>query len=117
MTKDYVQMAKDVSSGIAAVRQGAPEPLKAFGALGAAATAAGALGTKTKELMAVAIGIAVHCDGCIAYHAKLAIRNGATKEEFLETIALAVYMGGGPSAVYGAEALRAYEQIAAASAG
>jgi AhpD family alkylhydroperoxidase len=59
--------------------------------------------------MALAIGIAVHCDGCVAYHTKMAHQHGATREEVAETVALAVYMGGGPAAVYGGGALRAYE--------
>jgi AhpD family alkylhydroperoxidase len=71
-----------------------------------------ALDTKTKELMALAIGITSHCDGCVAFHTKMAHQNGASREEIAETVALAVYMGGGPAAVFGADALRAYDQFA-----
>jgi len=85
--------------------------MKAFGALSTAATASKAIDTKMKELMALAIGIAVHCDGCVAYHTKMARQHGASREEVAETVALAVYMGGGPAAVYGADALRAYDQF------
>ena len=67
--------------------------------------------------MALAIGIAVHCDGCVAYHTRAAHRHGATRDEVAETVALALYMGGGPAAVYGADALRAYDQFATAKAG
>lgn len=115
MSKDFVQIANDVMSGIGALHHGTPDAMKAFAALSTAATAAGALDTKTKELMALAIGIAVHCDGCVAYHTKIAQQRGATRQEVLETVALAIYMGGGPAAVYGADALRAYEQLAAHS--
>jgi AhpD family alkylhydroperoxidase len=93
------------------LRQGAPDAMKAFGALSTAATATNAIDTKTKELMALAIGIAVHCDGCVAYHTKMAHQHGATRAEVAETVALAVYMGGGPAAVYGGDALRAYDQF------
>jgi AhpD family alkylhydroperoxidase len=82
--------------------------------LSTAATASKTIETKTKELMALAIGIAVHCDGCVAYHTKMAHQHGATREEVAETVALAIYMGGGPAAVYGADALRAYDQLSAA---
>ena len=67
--------------------------------------------SKTKELIALAIGIAARCDGCLAFHAKAAAKYGATREEILETIAVAVYMGGGPSMIYGAEALEAFDQL------
>lgn len=111
MSKDFAQIANDVIIGVGLLRQGAPDTMKAFGALSTAATAAKAIDTKTKELMALAIGIAVHCDGCVAYHTKMAHQHGATREELAETVALAVYMGGGPAAVYGGDALRAYDQF------
>jgi AhpD family alkylhydroperoxidase len=114
MSNDFEQIANDVMAGIGLLRQGAPDTIKAFGALSTAATASKTIDTKTKELMALAIGIAVHCDGCVAYHAKMAQQHGATREEVAETVALAIYMGGGPAAVYGADALRAYDQLSAA---
>ena len=112
MTKNHIELANDVSTGVRLLREALPEPMKAFGGLASAATAANALDTKTKELMAVAIGIAIQCDGCVAIHTKLARKHGASREELAETIAMAIYMGGGPASVYGAEALRAYDQFA-----
>jgi AhpD family alkylhydroperoxidase len=111
VSKDFAQIANDVITGVGLLRQGAPDTMKAFGALSTAATASKAIDTKTKELMALAIGIAVHCDGCVAYHTKMAHQHGASREEIAETVALAVYMGGGPAAVYGGDALRAYDQF------
>jgi len=111
MSKDFVQVADEVTSGIGLLRQGSPDAIKGFGALSMAATASKTIDTKTKELMALAIGIAVHCDGCVAYHTKMAHQHGATRDEVAETIALAVYMGGGPAVVYGADALRAFDQF------
>ncbi len=99
---------------MAETRRGIPEVGKAFQQLAAAATAEGALDTKTKELIALAIGITARCDGCVAFHAGAAVRHGANREEVLETIGMAIYMGGGPSLVYGARALEAYEPFAEA---
>ena len=75
MSKDYSQIANDVMTGVELLRQGAPT-IKAFAALSTAATTPNAIDTKTKELMALAIGIAVHCDGCVAYHTKMAHQHG-----------------------------------------
>jgi AhpD family alkylhydroperoxidase len=111
MSKDFIQIAEDVVAGVGALRQGAPDAMKAFASLATAATATHSIDTKTKELMALAIGIAVHCDGCVAYHTKMAQQHGATRQEVLETVSLAIYMGGGPAAVYGADAVRAYDQF------
>jgi AhpD family alkylhydroperoxidase len=117
MTKDFAQIANDVVTGAGLVRQGAPDTMAAFASLAKAATAPNALDTKTKELMAVAIGIAMRCDGCVAFHTKMAHRQGASREELLETVSLAIYMGGGPASVYGADAVRAYDQFSGHSGG
>ena len=95
------------------LRKAMPDVAKEFGGLARAAIAPGALDPKTKELIALAIGIAARCDGCLAFHAKAAARYGATRQEIVETIGVAVYMGGGPSMIYGAEALDVYDAIAA----
>jgi AhpD family alkylhydroperoxidase len=75
------------------------------------ATKPGQLDAKTKELMALAIAIAMRCEGCIVYHVRAAAKHGATREQVAETIGVAVEMGGGPATVYGAEALAAFDQL------
>jgi AhpD family alkylhydroperoxidase len=114
MHKDWKQMAKDLSGLMAETRRGIPGVGKAFHELSKAATAEGALDPKTKELIAVSISITARCDGCVAFHVDAAVRHGASREEMLETIGMAIYMGGGPSLVYGAQALEAYDQFAEA---
>jgi AhpD family alkylhydroperoxidase len=113
---DYAQLAKDISANLSPLRKGQPAVMKAFHELGQAALTTGALEEKTKELMALAIGIAVRCDGCIAFHMRTLVKLGATRAEVEETLALSVYMGGGPSAMYAANAMAAYEQFSAAAA-
>ena len=71
----------------------------------------GALHGKVKEMMALAISIVVGCDGCIAYHVHDAVEAGATRQELLETIGVALLMGGGPGSIYAAHALDAIEQF------
>lgn len=110
MEKSFTKIADDVVSGIGLIRDSAPATMKAFGSLATAATAPDALDTKTKELMALAISIAVRCGGCVAYHTRAAMKAGAVRQEVVETVSMAVYMGGGPAAVYGADALRAYDE-------
>ena len=115
MDKPYSHAADQVLAGLALLREGAPEVAKAFGGLSIAATAAKSIDTKTKELTALAIGIAVHCEGCVAFHTRAAFKAGASRQEVIETVALAVYMGGGPAVVYGGDALRAFDEYAAAA--
>ena len=61
----FTEVADQVVSGIALIREGVPEAMKAFTGLSIAATVPKALDAKTKELIALAIGIAVHCDGYV----------------------------------------------------
>jgi AhpD family alkylhydroperoxidase len=112
MSKNFHEIAQEVTTGVGVLQRASPDTVNAFRALAKAATATKALDTKTKELMALAIGITTHCDGCVAFHTKMAHQHGANREEIAETIALAIYMGGGPAAVFGADALRAYDQFA-----
>jgi len=111
MNKNFPQMATVLTGDIKAMREGIPETMKGFSEMAKAATKQGVLDTKTKELIATAIAIAVRCDGCIAFHVKAAIKAGVNRDEILETISMAIYMGGGPSMVYGAETLAAFDQF------
>jgi len=113
MVKDWGALAQGLGKLVGQVRGGAPDAMKGFSALAKAATDSGALDAKTKELIALALGIAARCDGCLAFHAKAVAELGGTREEVMEVIAMSVYMGGGPSLMYGALALEAYESFAA----
>ena len=112
MHKDWKDANATLSEAIARYREAAPDVAKGFSGLARAATAAGALDSKNKELIALAVGIAMRCDGCVGFHTEAALRLGATREEVLDTVGVAIYMGGGPSYVYGAQALEAYDQLA-----
>ncbi|MCA9943783.1 MAG: carboxymuconolactone decarboxylase family protein [Anaerolineales bacterium] len=88
-----------------------PGPMGGFSRLHQSAVADGVLSAKVKELIALGIAITVRCDGCIAFHVHDALEAGAGHQEIMETIGVAVLMGGGPSVVYGSEALEALEQF------
>ena len=111
MEGDWKSANHSLSQAITIYRRDAPDVAAAFSGLAQAATKPGALDPKTKELIALAIGIAGRCDGCVGFHTQAAIRHGASRAEVLETIGVAIYMGGGPSYVYGAAALDAFDQL------
>ena len=113
MHKDWPGLAAGLSAPLRELRGGAPEVMKAFSGLARAALEPKALDTKTKELIALAIGVATRCDACIAFHADAALRTGATREEVMETLGMAVYMGAGPSVMYAAQAVEAFDQFTA----
>ncbi|WP_422935132.1 carboxymuconolactone decarboxylase family protein [Sinomonas sp. P47F7] len=94
------------------LRRAIPEVYKGFGALSQAAFADGAMDRKTKELIAMAIGVAEGCDGCIASHAQAAARAGATRQEAAEAIGVTFLMHGGPATIHGARAYSAFCEFA-----
>jgi AhpD family alkylhydroperoxidase len=110
MSKVYKEITRDISNSLAKLRSEAPEMMKGFGELATAATKDGVLDKKTKELIALALGVASRCDGCIGFHTQALNRLGANRQEVIETLGMAVYMGGGPSLMYAADALSAFEE-------
>lgn len=112
MIEDWKELIANMDVGVKNLRQGAPDVMKSFGEMARAAHGGGALDGKTKELIALAIGVAVRCAPCIAYHTQAAVKCGATREEVAETMGMAIYMGAGPSVMYAAQALEAFDQLA-----
>ena len=112
MSKQYKEITRRLSKSLGSLRKDIPDVMKGFSSLAQAATVDGVLDKKTKELIALALGVAARCDGCIGFHTQALHQLGATKEEVVETLGMAIYMGGGPSLMYAAEALDAYEEMA-----
>jgi len=110
----YRDLTQGVSAQLGSLRIGARDVMKSFGDLGRFAMADGALDRKTKELMALALGVAAHCDPCIGYHMQALVKLGVSRQELDETLGVAVYMGGGPSLMYAANAIAAFEEFSGA---
>lgn len=99
---------RDLSPLHRELRRAVPEVYRGFGELHRAAFAAGALDTRTKELVALAVGVVEGCDGCIASHAQAAALAGATRQEAAEAIGVTFLMKGGPATIYGPRAYEAF---------
>jgi AhpD family alkylhydroperoxidase len=91
--------------------------MQGFSAMAQAAIRPRALDRKTKELIALAIGVATRCDGCIGFHTEALVKLGASRAEVEDALGLAIYMGGGPALMYAADAIGAYDQFQTIAAG
>ncbi|KGU99580.1 alkylhydroperoxidase AhpD family core domain protein [Burkholderia pseudomallei MSHR4032] len=111
LPQSYRELTGEVATQMRALRKTQPDLMSAFAALAAAGTKEGALGKETRELVALGIAIASRCDDCIGFHVQTLVKLGTTREEFEDLSATAVYMGGGPSMMYAAHALRAVEEF------
>lgn len=87
--------------------------MKSFHGMHSAATADGALDASMKELLALGSAISTQCEGCIAWHVTNAVKAGASREQVLETIGVAIMMGGGPATYYGSKAAAALDSVLA----
>ena len=114
MHNDWKDFIAGLGGPLRELRSGAPDVMKGFSAIAQAALKPQALDTKTKELVALGISVAIRCDDCIGFHAKAAVDQGASREEVLETLGMAIYMGAGPSAMYASHAIEAFDQFLAA---
>lgn len=108
----YSAVLTDLKPQHRALRQAIPEVYDGFGELSRAALGGGAVDAKIKELVAMVIGVVEGCDGCIASHARGAVRAGATKQEAAEMIGVSIMMHGGPATIYGARAYAAFCEFA-----
>jgi AhpD family alkylhydroperoxidase len=112
-TFDHPKLVQNINESLMGLRKAQPDAMQAFGQLARTATSEGAVSAKHKELVALAIGITQHCSGCIGFHVKALLKLGCTRQELEEMLSVCVYMGGGPALMYCAEALKAWDTMAA----
>jgi AhpD family alkylhydroperoxidase len=108
---NWPDRTKELTAQLRDLRSSTSDVMKAFSAIAQAASAPKALDRKMKELIALGIAVAVRCDDCIAFHVKAALENGASRDEVVETLGMAIYMGAGPSVMYATHALDAFTQF------
>lgn len=113
MTKSYPEITKRIKEHMKILHKDIGDTMQGFVSLAQAASKDGALDKKTKEFIALGISVAMRCDGCIGFHTEALVKLGATRAEVEEVLGMAVYLGGGPSAMYAADALLAFEQFTA----
>jgi AhpD family alkylhydroperoxidase len=109
----WQDMIDELRDPTRAFRRESGDAWEGFGHLHRAAVADGVVPASMKELVALAIAVAGHCDGCVAYHAKAAARKGAAREEVVEVLNVALLMAGGPASVWAPRALAAFDEFAA----
>lgn len=109
----WLEREKTYKAQSKALHKDGGDALAAFRQLVKAAGTDGALSHKEKELVALAISVAIRCEGCIVFHVRACVGLGVSRAELLDMLGVAVEMGGGPSAVYGAQALACFDEMAA----
>jgi AhpD family alkylhydroperoxidase len=109
---EYRNVMKELRDPTIALRDEIPETWEGFAHMHKHAVADGALSAAVKEMIALAIAATEGCDGCIAYHARAAAKQGASREQVAEALGVALLMRGGPASVHAPRALSAFDEFA-----
>jgi len=111
MLVDWQKFMQNAVGALESLGEGNPKIMDGLGALNEAGAVHGALDTKTRELIALAVAATTRCDTCIAIHAKAAADAGARREELLEALGVAVGLNAGAAAVYSSRILEAFDTL------
>ncbi len=106
--KEFLHRAKIAMSSLG---KGHRELMQGYMAIAKSPEPKNVLGPKTRQLIALAVAATTRCDTCIAVHAAEAVKEGATREELLEALAVAVELNTGAALVYSSRILEAYDQF------
>ena len=108
MMIDWNEYHKQIQQQIAEIGRSNREIVKGYRELSNAGNATNLLGEKVRELIALAVAVTRQCDGCIITHTDEAIKHGATKEEIIEALSVAVAVNAGAALIFSSRVLDAY---------
>ncbi|MGI8568146.1 MAG: carboxymuconolactone decarboxylase family protein [Methylocella sp.] len=105
---DWNEYHRQLLAAIGEIGKTSPDTLRGYRGLSDAGTKAGRLDAKTRELIALAVSVTRQCDGCITVHTDAAAKHGATREEIVEALGVAIAVNAGAALVYSARTLDAF---------
>jgi AhpD family alkylhydroperoxidase len=108
MMLNWNEYLQQLQTRMAEMGRTSPEIVRGYRGLSDAGQKTNNLDAKTRELIALAVAVSLRCDGCITVHTSAAIKNGATEEEIVEALGVAISVNAGAALVYSARVLDAY---------
>jgi AhpD family alkylhydroperoxidase len=109
MMMDWNAYRDQVNAAVREMSTANPEIVKAYAGLSHANTKSTRIDAKTRELIALAVAVTLRCDGCINAHTDAAIKAGASKEEMIDALGVAIMVNAGATMVYSARTIDAYD--------
>jgi AhpD family alkylhydroperoxidase len=106
---DWKQYRDQIGARLREIRAAKPDIMKAYGELHHANAGSTHLDAKTRELVALAVSVTLRCDGCINAHTEAAVKAGASKEEMVEALSVAIMVNAGAALVYSARTMDAFD--------
>lgn len=106
---DWNEYQAQVQRRIAEIGRTSPDIVRGYRTTSNAGNNADLLGPKVRELIALAVAVTARCDGCIVVHTDAALKHGATKEEIVEALGVAITVNAGAALIYSGRVLDAAE--------
>lgn len=113
---NWNEYQKELTGRIVEIGRSSPEVVRGYRTLSDAGNKTARLDAKTRELISLAVAVTLRCDGCITTHTSAAIQHGATKDEIVEALGVAIAVNAGAALVYSARVLDAFQEKTAAAA-
>ena len=105
---DWNEYQKQFQQQIAEIGRTNRDIVKGYRELTNAGNTTNLLGGKVRELIALAVAVTRQCDGCIATHTDAAIQQGASKEEIVEALGVAVAVNAGAALIFSSRVMDAF---------
>jgi AhpD family alkylhydroperoxidase len=100
MMLDWNEYQKQIGATLGEIAKVSPDVVRGYRTLTDAGKKTAKLDAKTRELIAIGVGVTRQCDGCIVVHTDAALKHGATREEIIEALGVAVAVNAGAALVY-----------------
>jgi AhpD family alkylhydroperoxidase len=107
MMIDWNEYQRQVKKGIAEIGRASTDIVRGYRMIGEAGKKTDLLGAKIRELIALAVAVTVQCDGCIVVHTEAALKNGATEQEIVEALGVAIQVKAGSALIHSTRVLDA----------
>lgn len=117
MMMDWNEYRKQLGAAVTDMAKISPDTVRGYSQISGAAGKGGHLDAKTRELIALAVAVTTRCDGCITVHVDAAVKAGATREEIMDALSVAVALNAGAALVFSARVLDAFAARTAEPAG
>jgi AhpD family alkylhydroperoxidase len=108
MMLDWNEYHRELLGRIGDIAKISPDIIRGYRTLSEAGAKTEKLDAKTRELIALAVAVTRQCDGCIVVHTDAAIKQGATREEIVEALGIAVAVNAGATLIHSAKVMDAF---------
>ena len=108
MIRDWKEYKGQVTAAIREISASNRDLVKAYAEFHHANSQSKHLDAKTRELIALAVAVTLRCDGCVNAYSESAVKAGASKDEIVDALGVAVMVNAGATMVYSAHTIDAF---------